>query len=83
MKNGTCPRTPERTAEGQHRDTNNNDNNDNNIYLILFNKYKEKICGKKFGDKVKIVNQCKEEEQYSKLTDDTQLKLTADLMAIK
>lgn len=56
---------------------------DKDIYIILFNKYKGQVSGKKFGDKVKIIKQCKEEEQYSKLTDDTQLKLTTDLMAIK
>ena len=56
---------------------------DKETYIILFNKYKGQVCGKKFGDKVKIINQCKEEDQYSQLTEDTQLKLTADLMAIK
>lgn len=56
---------------------------DKDIYIILLNKYKGQVCGKKFGDKVKIINQCKEEDQYSQLTEDTQLKLTADLMAIK
>ena len=56
---------------------------DKDNYIILFNKYKRQVCGKKFGDKVKIINQCKEENQYSQLTEDTQLKLTADLMAIK
>ena len=56
---------------------------DKDIYIILLNKYKGQVCGKNFGDKVKIINQCKEEDQYSQLTEDTQLKLTADLMAIK
>ena len=56
---------------------------DKETYIILLNKYKGQVCGKKFGDKVKIINQCKEEDQYSQLTEDTQLKLTADLMAIK
>ena len=56
---------------------------DKDTYIILLNKYKGQVCGKKFGDKVKIINQCKEEDQYSQLTEDTQLKLTADLMAIK
>lgn len=35
----------ERTAEEHQRNTNNNDNN---IYLYLFNKYKEQVCGKNF-----------------------------------
>lgn len=35
----------EGTAEEHQRNTNNNDNN---IYLYLFNKYKEQVCGKNF-----------------------------------
>ncbi len=41
------------------------DNNDNNIYSILFNKYKEQICGKSFGEKIKAIACCKNEEQYN------------------
>lgn len=47
--NGTCPWTGERTGEGQHRDTNNNDNN------ILFNLFKNNnsdFVGFKEGDEV-------------------------------
>lgn len=79
--NGTCPRTPEGTLEGHLRDTNNNDNNI--IYLSLLNKYKKQTAGKNFGEKIKAINQCKGEKLYGQLTDDEQIKLTADLMAIK
>ena len=30
---------------------------DKDIYIILFNKYKCQVSGKKFGDKVKIIKQ--------------------------
>lgn len=78
--NGTCPRTPERTAKGQQKDTNNNDNN---IFIYLFKIYKGKIFGKKFGEKVKLINQCKNEEQYMQLTEEEQDRLFNELMRIK
>lgn len=58
-------------------------NNDNNIYLFLFNKYSEKISGKNFGEKIKAVGQCKQEEQYSQMSLENQDKLFKELMSLK
>lgn len=66
---------------GHTRDTNNNDNN--NIYLYLFNIYSEKISGKTFAEKIRLVNQCKGEEKYNQLTIEEQDKLFNELMRIK
>lgn len=65
---------------GHTRDTNNNDNN---IYLYLFNIYSEKISGKTFTEKIRLVNQCKSEEKYNQLTIEEQDKLFNELMRIK
>lgn len=78
--NGTCPWTGERTGEGQHRDTNNNDNN---ILFNLFNKYKAKISGRSFGEKIKLINECKNSEDYMQLDNEEQNKLFNELMKIK
>lgn len=66
---------------GHTRDTNNNYNN--NIYLYLFNIYSEKISGKTFAEKIRLVNQCKSEEKYNQLTIEEQDKLFNELMRIK
>ena len=65
---------------GHSGDTNNNGNN---IYLSLFNIYKGKISGKNFGEKIKQINQCKNEEQYMQLTEEEQDRLFNELMRIK
>ena len=65
---------------GHNRDTNNNDNN---IYLYLFNIYKGKIEGKSFAEKIRLINQCKNEEKYNQLTIEEQDKLFNELMSIK
>ncbi len=59
------------------------DNNDNNIYLYLFNNYKAKIQGSSFGEKIKIIRQCKDDEYYSQLSLKEQERLFADLMSMK
>ncbi len=69
------------TDLGHTGDTNNNDNN--NIYLYLFNIYSAKIFGKNFGEKIKLINQCKSEEKYNQLTIEEQDKLFNKLMNIK
>lgn len=57
--------------------------NDKNIYLYLFNKYKEQICGKSFGQKIKAINECKNEEQYMQMSLELQEKLFCDLQSLK
>ncbi len=64
--------------------TDNNDNNDNNIYYInLFNKYKEKIVGKNFTEKINAIRECRKEEQYSFLTYEQQDKLFKELLYLR
>jgi hypothetical protein len=70
----------ERTTNEQRVNTNNNINN---IYLYLFNIYNAKISGKSFGEKIKLINQCKNEEQYTSLTPEEQERLFNALMKIK
>lgn len=62
--------------------TNNKDIN-NNIYLYLFNIYSEKISGKTFAEKIRLVNQCKNSEEYLKLNNNEQNNLFNELMRIK
>lgn len=52
----------------------------NNIYLILFNKYKAKIEGQKFGERIKVLNQLKNEIDYKTLSLDEQDELFNKLM---
>lgn len=44
----------------------------NNIYLFLFNKYKAKIENQKFGERVKILSQLKNEIDYQVLSNEEQ-----------
>lgn len=73
--NGTCPRTPERTPQGQHRDTNNNDNN---IYLYLLNKYRVENRSQ-FSEYMKKVRQLKEDKKWDELDGTMQQKLLSEL----
>lgn len=59
-------------------DTNNNDNN---IYLFLFNKYKEQI-EKEPNRVVQIISKMKENTDYELLTLEDQDRLFYDLMSI-
>jgi DNA replication protein DnaD len=68
------------TAEEQQRNT---DNNDNNIYLYLFNKYKAKIQGSSFAQKIRAINECRNEEQYALMNLELQEKLFYDLQSLK
>lgn len=78
--NGTCPGTPKGTAEGQHRDTNNNDNN---IYLFLFNKYKGEFSFlKSSSEKQEIFKKCMQEEKFKELTQEEQTKLYTRLISL-
>lgn len=53
----------------------------NNIYLFLFNKYKEQIFGKSFSEKIRLIRECENEEDYKKLDVDKQKELTMTLIA--
>ena len=70
-----------RTADEQQMNTNNNDKNDNNIYLYLYNKYKEQI-EKEPNRIIQIISRMKETTDYEMLTLEEQDKLFYDLMSI-
>lgn len=78
--NGTCPGTPNGTAEGQHRDTNNNDNN---ILFILFNKYVSCFSFIQTAEeKQKVFKEtCMKDEQFNQLTQDQQTQLYTKLLS--
>ena len=67
-----------RTTDEQQMNTNNNDNN---IYLYLYNKYKEQI-EKEPNRVVQIISRMKETTDYEMLTLEEQDKLFYDLMSI-
>lgn len=67
------------TTEEQQSNTNKNVKN---IYY-LFNIYSEKIRGKTFGEKIRLINQCKNSEEYMQLDNEEQNKLFNELMKIK
>ena len=54
-----------------------------NIYLYLYNIYKSKLEGKTFGQKIHIINQCRDTEEYMSLSVDEQYKLFMELSSIK
>ncbi len=56
-------------------------NNDNNIYLFIFNKYKAKIDGRNFGERVKILNQLSTDIDYQILSEKEQSDLFNKLMS--
>ena len=56
---------------------------DKDIYLFLFNKYKDKIQGASFSKKIKAINECMQEEQYNLLEVDTQQILYYELQSLK
>lgn len=63
--------------------TNKNVKNDNNIYITLFNKYKEQIEKENAGRKFLIISECKRDEDYLKLSEEEQEKLFYELMSIE
>lgn len=78
-KNGTCPGTGDGTCQGHLGDTNNNDNNI--LYLTLLNKNKERVRAIKYwGEKLKIVNELKEDSDYLKLPQEQQEKLLNEII---
>lgn len=52
----------------------------NNIYLFLFNKYKAKLEGKKFYERVSILSQLSSDIDYQVLSSDEQDRLFNELM---
>lgn len=70
------------TTNEQQMNTNNNVNNDNNIYIILFNKYKERIEKENANKKINIITECQNSSEYALLTIEEQSKLFYDLMSI-
>lgn len=68
----------QRTADEQPMNTNNNDNN---IYLFIFNKYKEQI-EKEPNRVVQIISKMKDSSDYKLLTLEEQDKIFYDLMSI-
>ena len=67
-----------RTTTEQQVNTNKNVKN---IYLFLFNKYKEQI-EKDFTKKTRIISKCKECSDYALLTQEEQDDLFYDLMSV-
>ena len=67
-----------RTTKEQQSNTNKNVKN---IYLFLFNKYKEQI-EKDFTKKTRIISKCKESSDYALLTREEQDDLFYDLMSV-
>lgn len=64
-----------------HRPTSDHKQECKNIYLLLFNKYSEKISGKTFGTRISILNKLKDEEDYNELlTQEEQDNLFNELM---
>lgn len=52
------------------------------IYITLFNKYKEQIEKENENKRVGIISACKRDEDYVKLTSEEQEQLFYDLMSI-
>ncbi|MCI8362241.1 MAG: hypothetical protein HFJ41_03780 [Clostridia bacterium] len=67
------------TTEEQQSNTNKNVKN---IYY-LFNIYKAKISGRSFGEKIKLINECKNSKEYMQLDLEEQNNLFNELMKIK
>lgn len=76
------PKKPKK-PDNDNEDEEDNDNEDdiNNIYLILFNKYKERVRTINFwGEKITTVNKIKEEPDYLKLSSEEQENLINELL---
>ena len=52
------------------------------IYITLFNKYKEQIEKENENKKIQIISACQKCEEYTLLTQEEQEKLFMDLMSI-
>lgn len=56
---------------------------DKDIYINLFNIYKKQIENKPFFEKIRMISSCRENEEYKKMSLETQEKLFEDLMSLK
>lgn len=78
-KNGTGQGTGYGTGQGHLGDTNNNDNNI--LYLNLLKKNKERMRAIKYwGEKIKIINELKEDNDYLSLTTEEQENIVNELL---
>ncbi len=80
MMVGTCPRTPNGTSKGHQKDINNNDNNI--IFNLLLNKYKQNFPSS-FREKIKIIAEIQNSDDYMKLTEQEQMELFYKLMSLR
>lgn len=55
---------------------------DKDIYINLLNKYKNKIENAHANERIKIISQCKNCNEYNLLTSEEQDKLFMELMSI-
>lgn len=69
----------QRTTSEQPVNTNKNVNN---IYFILFNKYKEKIRQVSFPERMKLIREMKQTDEYQKLDFEEQDRLNKTLICI-
>ena len=53
------------------------------IYITLFNKYKEQIEKENAGRKFLIISECKRDDDYLRLSEEEQEKLFYELMSIE
>ena len=71
------------TNERPTSDQPSNNNNVINIYILLLNKYSKEIQNKKFGERIKIINELRNTEEYQELSYDEQQNLFNKLMSLK
>ena len=72
----------EEEYEDDEEDDNDNEDDINNIYLILFNKYKERISGlTRWGAKIPIINGMKQDVDFLKLSEEEQNNLVNELLS--
>ena len=64
------------------RTTNEHKQECKEIYITLFNKYKEQIEKENENKKIQIISACQNCEEYSLLTQEEQEKMFIDLMSI-
>lgn len=78
----TYGETIEQQTDNKQITTNKNDKNDKNLYYILFNKYKEKIKGKNFANRMSVIREMKKTKEYNNLDFKEQDALIKNLMCV-
>lgn len=61
----------------------NTNKNVKNIYLYLFNKYREQIKEARFSQRIKILSEIKQSKEYGQLDSEEKQKIYNELMAMK